>query len=212
MYKLVLFDLDGTLADTDLLIVEGFLHFFRKYKNEKVSLDLLASFSGPSLKDSMNKCFPAYNSEELIQEFKDYTWPMYDTFISLYEGMNIVLKALKEKDIKVGIITSKMRIATEKTMIQLAIDEYIDYVISLEDVSVPKPNPEGVYKALEYFQISKCDTLFVGDAISDLLAATNASIDCCLVSWNLRGRHSNVSPKYYVNNYQELMEVILNGK
>ena len=71
MYKLVLFDLDGTLADTDLLIVEGFLHFFRKYKNEKVSLDLLASFSGPSLKDSMNKYFPAYNSEELIQEFKD---------------------------------------------------------------------------------------------------------------------------------------------
>ena len=37
MYKCVLFDLDGTLADTDLLIVEGFLHFFRIYKKGKVS-------------------------------------------------------------------------------------------------------------------------------------------------------------------------------
>ena len=212
MYKCILFDLDGTLADTDLLVVEGFLHFFREYKKEKVTLETLASFSGPSLKESFSKHFPGYDVNELIEKFREYTWPMYDTYIELYEGMEEVLDTLKSKGFKLGIVTSKMKIATEKTLNEINIGHYFDYVISIEDVSAPKPNPEGVLKSMEFFNSSREETLFIGDAVSDLLTANNAGIDCCLVSWNLRGRHKNVNPKFYIDSPTQLLEVILNGK
>lgn len=212
MYKCLLFDLDGTLADTDLLIVEGFLHFFRKYKKEKVSLSTLASLSGPSLKDSMKKYFPAYNTDEMVQEFRDFTWPLYETYIEFFEGIKEVLEVLKDNKLKLGIITSKMKEATIKTLEVLGVDNYFDYIVCIEDVNNGKPDPEGINKALEYFNVSKCDTLFVGDAITDLLAANNANVDCCFVSWNLRGRLENVYPKYYVDSHIELKEVIFNGK
>ena len=80
MYKYILFDLDGTLADTDLLVVEGFLRFYRKYKpGEKVPFRLLASFSGPTLKETFERYFPSYNSDELVKDFKAFSLPLYQT-------------------------------------------------------------------------------------------------------------------------------------
>lgn len=212
MYKLVLFDLDGTLVDTDLLVVEGFLHFFRKYKKEKVSLDVLASFSGPSLKDSMKKYFPSYNTDDMVQEYRRVTWPLYDTFIELYDGIREVLIFLQDKEIKIGIVTSKAREATTKTLSQLCIEQFFDYIICVDEVKNPKPNPEGINKAIDFFKISKDETIYVGDAITDLTTARNAKVKCCLVSWNLRGKHKDIKPDYYVDNYLELMGVIINGK
>lgn len=212
MYKLVLFDLDGTLVDTDLLVVEGFLHFFRKYKKEKVSLDVLVSFSGPSLKDSMKKYFPTYNTDEMVQEYKRVTWPLYETFIELYDGIEIVLSSLKNKGIKIGIVTSKARDATTKTLSQLHIEQYFDYIVCVDEVRKPKPDPEGINRALDFLKITKDETIYVGDAITDLTTAKNAGIKCCLVSWNLRGRHKDVNPDYYVDDCLELMEVIMHEK
>ena len=122
------------------------------------------------------------------------------------------IETLKSQGYKLGIVTSKMKIATEKTLNEINIGHYFDYVISIEDVSAPKPNPEGVLKSIEFFKSSKEETLFIGDAVSDLLTANNAGVDCCLVSWNLRGRHKNVSPKFYIDSPTQLLEVILNGK
>lgn len=212
MYKLVLFDLDGTLADTDLLVVEGFLKFYRKMKpNEKVPFRLLASFSGPTLEETFQKHFPSYPSKDLVELFKSFSLPLYDTFIDVYKGEYEVLDALKEKGIRMGVITSKMRGPTLITLKNLSLDPYIEFIAAWDDVKNPKPDPEGILRALSFFKVEKKDTLYVGDGLGDYEAAKNAGLDCAMVSWNIRGQLPSITPKYYVSSFQELYEVILHG-
>ncbi|MCF0118059.1 MAG: HAD family hydrolase [Bacilli bacterium] len=211
MYKCVLFDLDGTVADTDLLVIDGYLHLYKKYlPNEKPTLSQLASFSGPTLKDTISKYFSHCNMDELIEEFKTVTKPMYETYAKLYPGILDCLKECKELGIKTGIITSKLKSATSLTLKLLGIEKLIDIAIAFDEVSQPKPNPEGILKALNILNIRNCDTLFVGDALTDEHAAKNANVDCCMVTWNLRGRLEGSNSKYTVNTTKELMEVIVN--
>lgn len=210
MYKYILFDLDGTLADTDLLLVEAFLQFYRKFKpNEKVSFRLLASFSGPTLTEIFEKYFPSYNSEELIEVFKTFSLPLYNTFVEAYKGTFEGLKKLKEHGIHIAVITSKKREPSLRTIESIGLTPYVDLLVAWDDVIKPKPDTEGIERALKFFNAEKKDTLFVGDGINDFFAAKNASLDVAMVSWNIRGKLSNVTPTYYVSTWKELVEVIL---
>lgn len=210
MYKYILFDLDGTLADTDLLVVEGFLRFYRKYKpGEKVPFRLLASFSGPTLKETFEKHFPSYHSDELVEVFKTFSLPLYQTFVETYPGTFEGLQILKEHGIRIAVITSKMRDPSLRTLNNLGLTPYVDLLIAWDDVIKPKPDTEGIERALKFFNAEKKDTLFVGDGVNDFLAAKNASLDVAMVSWNIRGKLANVTPTYYVSTWKELVEVIL---
>lgn len=209
-YHYVFFDLDGTIADTDLLVVESYRRLFRHYyPHQKIPFRLLASFSGPSLKSTITKYFPDYDLNSLLEEFKSISLPLYEVFASLYLGIESMLQELKRRGVKIALITSKMRTATEMTFKILNLEGIFDCVITLDDVHNPKPDPEGIKKALDFFQASPSDTIYVGDADSDFLAAKNANIDCALVSWNIRGR-LHAFPKYYVDSPDELLEVIFN--
>lgn len=156
MYKYILFDLDGTLADTDLLVVEGFLRFYRKYKpGEKVPFRLLASFSGPTLKETFEKYFPSYNADELVKDFKAFSLPLYQTFVETYPGTFEGLQVLKEHGIRIGVITSKMRDPSLRTLNNLGLTPYVDLLIAWDDVIKPKPDTEGIERALEFFHAEK---------------------------------------------------------
>ncbi len=211
-YRYVFFDLDGTLADTDLLVIECFYQLFQHYyPSKKVPFRLLTSFSGPSLKDTLTTHFSSFDLETLMKEYQSISLPRYDIFATLYPGIPELLLDLKSKGVKLAIITSKMKNATDKTIAILDLKNIFDYIVTLDDVTKPKPDAEGINKALAYFSSSKAETLYVGDAYSDLLAAQSAGIDCALVSWNIRGR-LNINSTYYVSTPDELKEVILHGK
>lgn len=211
-YSYVFFDLDGTLADTDLLVVESYLHIYRTYRPQtKVPFRLLASFSGPSLYEVMKREFPEQDTQELIRAFQQYSWPRYEVFAEQYPHMLETLKICKEKGIKMAVITSKLKTPTLHTFQILGLQDYIDYAVTLDDVKCPKPHPEGILKALHYFQADKKDILYVGDAKTDMEAARNAGVDSCLVTWNLRGSQA-VQANYIVQHPHQLLEVILHGK
>ena len=88
MYRCIIFDLDGTLADTDFMVVDAYLKMFKKYRPDyKPSFKELASFSGPTLKDVFNDYFKGNDIESLLKEFRDISLPMYFTHTGLYKGI-----------------------------------------------------------------------------------------------------------------------------
>lgn len=211
-YSYVFFDLDGTLADTDLLVVESYLSIYRTYRSHtKVPFRLLASFSGPSLYEVMKREFPEQDTKTLIHSFQQYSWPRYDVFAEHYPHVMDMLHTCKEKGIKMAVITSKLKGPTMHTFEILGLQDYMDYVVALDDVQYPKPHPEGILKAIDYFHADKKDILYVGDAKTDMEAAQNAQVDGCLVTWNLRGKQS-IPSDYVVHDPNQLLEVILHGK
>ncbi len=213
MYNLLIFDLDGTLADTDLLVVDAYLKIFKKYRPDyKPTFKELTLLSGPTLYDMMKYYFPNEDTYKLIEEFKSYSKSMYYSHTSLYKGIKEFLLELKEEGFKLAILTNKMSTATQWTLQMYGVENVFDLVLCSDMIANPKPAGNGVIECINRLNSSRNDTLFIGDSLIDEQTAFNSSVDCCLVTWNIRGKLNNSNAKYYVNSLSELKEVILNGK
>ena len=86
-YKLVLFDLDGTLIDTDKLIFMCYYHLFKKYRKDyEVTFKDMIGFLGPTLIDMFNIYFVNEDKKKLIEEYREYVIAHHDKFVSAFKG------------------------------------------------------------------------------------------------------------------------------
>lgn len=120
------------------------------------------------------------------------------------------MKSLKEKQIKIGIVSSRMGSRIDKILEHLNCRKYVDYIIGYENVTTHKPNPEGLLKSLEYFNCNKEDVLYVGDSYIDAKAAENGHIDFIGVTTGTTtqkdfNEYNNIK---IVDNLSDILEVI----
>lgn len=212
MYKLVLFDLDGTLADTDLVVIQTMIRFIDRYApGKKVSLSELLAISGPPIKDTLKRYFPKEDVSMLVKEFADVARDFYPKYAMAFPGAIALLKKLKASNIPVGIVTSKLRRNALITTQEIGIDGLYDLLISLDEVSSPKPHPEGILKALSHFKVSASETVFIGDTLYDYQAGLNANVATALVTWALRDFPKETQPTHWIESYHTAWEVFQHG-
>ncbi len=211
-YQAVFFDLDGTLADTDLMIVMTMLEIYKQYKPEHMpTLSELLSFSGPTLQDSMKKHFSDTNTMLLVNVFRELSPKYYDKYVVLFPYVKNMLKELKSLGIKIAVVTSKARQATILTFKHLGLDNIFDDIVCVDDVKNPKPDPEGINSLLNKYRLKQKDVLFVGDTIADYLASEASGVDCAMVGWAIRGVPEAAKPKYVLKDYTVLKEIVKHG-
>ena len=209
-YKLVLFDLDGTLIDTDKLIFMSYLHVFNKYRPDyKVSFEEMLSFLGPTLMETFKVYFPSLNHDEIIEEYRKYTMEHHHQFVSSFKGAEQVLKELRKLGVHIGVVTSKRKDVAIYGLKQFNLDKYVELLIDCNDVTKYKPDPEGVNKALEYFKIERKDALMVGDSKSDMLAGINANIDVAAVDYSIKGKfYLDLPINYVIKELKDLIQIV----
>ncbi len=209
-YDLVIFDIDGTLANTDEMVRNSYLYLYDKHNNGIHPPDReLYAFSGPQLRDVLKLEFPADNTEKLAQEFYEYSSTQYDD-VTGYDYEIEILKYLKKKDIKIGVYTNKRHELCIKCFEQVGITEYIDYLCGYDDIAERKPSAEGVYKLMRDAGVTdKRKVLYVGDSPVDLKAAQNAGVDFCHCNWGPRVyKDENLAQPYSIQNYRRLKDII----
>ena len=212
MYKLVLFDLDGTLLDTDLLLVLTWTDLYKKYRpNDIPRLDEVVKFSGPPIKESLANTFPNVDLDVLYKDFNETSRPYYDKYVTTYPYGKELIKELKNRGIKVGVVSSKHRIPALHSFDLVGLSDAFDIVITADDVSKQKPSPEGILKALSTLSLDKKDVLYIGDNTVDYLTAKGAGVDVMLVTWGPRKLDKNITPTYYIDDYRNFFEVIKDG-
>ena len=208
--KVVLFDLDGTLIDTDMLIIRSYMHLFDTYRPDyKLSMKELISFLGPVLKD----VFPRYFKEDfetLLKTYHGYSRANINRFVTLFPGVEEMLKAFKEKGIKMGLVTNRFGYSAFEVMEPFDIKKYFDVIITLDDMEKPKPDPEGIIKAMNAIGCEKEDVIFVGDNKSDFEAGRNAGVKTALISWVIGRDNSVFNPDILISSYDEFKEGVLN--
>ena len=90
------------------------------------------------------------------------------------------------------------------------LDDVIDYCLGSDDVPATKPNPVSVGMAMEHFNIkNKNRVIYIGDNTIDYTFASNAGIDCALLTWGPRKFDPSTNPKYWVKDFDELYKVIV---
>ena len=210
-YRLILFDLDGTLCDTDEMIVQTMRAIYLDYKPRKIrTRGELYYFSGPPIRETLKNEFPDYDPEMMHEVFKRVSKGFYASTVKAYNGEIEVLKALKEKGYLLGVVTNKGLPLTKYSLEICHIDSFFDVVISADDVPTPKPDPSGIKKAMEALNIKNIeDVLYVGDNDIDYFTAENAGVDCMLVSWGPRIIKCIDKAKYEAKSYNEVRDILL---
>lgn len=180
----VLFDFDGTLADTLPLSFKAFNTVFKTYDNREVTNEELIAMFGPTEEEIIANHFR--NEEFILQAIMDY-YAIYKQghFDTIEKDQAIIdlLEHLKGKGIRIGVITGKSRRAFQISSEALDLISYFDVVITGDDVVKPKPDPEGIYKALEILGVNKSKTVFIGDSNADIVAGKSAGLRTYGVQW-----------------------------
>ena len=131
MLKAILFDLDGTLLNTNNLIFNSFRQAFEELLSDRtLSDDEIIDCIGPTLQQTGEKYCPE-NPEKFVECYRKYYQNNHDEMIEVFPGIIEMLQALKGLGLRLVIVTSKKRDMTLKAMKHTNILDYFDYIITL---------------------------------------------------------------------------------
>lgn len=211
MLKLIVFDVDGTLVDTDEVILATWKELIIRHKPKDYFLDdsIIKTFSGPPLSESLKRVFPELDLELITKEYNDVTPQFYKTNIKIFANAKEVLTKLKNEGYKLAILTSKDSKMTKLTLKLAKIDiNLFDEIVTSSDVEKLKPNPDGLIKILNSLGVRNDETINVGDTEFDYYCGVNANIKTIMMTMKERRYESKIFPLAFCSNYNDLYKEI----
>lgn len=208
----VLFDLDGTLVDSNELIIKSFYETMKKYMPERAfSRAELIEMIGPPLKETF---LIATNNPKTIEEMIVYYRKVYVDlefdYIDIYPNTIKMLKTFSEKGFNLGIVTTKLKESAIPSIERYGLDKYMTSYCFLDDITEHKPHPEPIYYALKKFKNHK-RVIMVGDNTGDIEAGFNAGCLTCGLEWSIkRDLIKELNPDFWIEDYLELIDIIEN--
>lgn len=207
----VLFDLDGTLIDTNEVIIASYTHAYQQILPElDTDRSRIIDEIGPPLWDIFGRYAPDSKTvDRLVHAYHDYYKKHEATMHRLYPNVIETLKALKKRNIKIGIVTTKRKSAAQPSIDHYGLNDYFDVVIGYDDVTHPKPHKEPVEKALIALN-HHSQALMVGDNQSDILSGQAAGVLTAGVAWSIKGRAhlEAVNPDYILTSMEDCLTIV----
>jgi pyrophosphatase PpaX len=185
--RAVLFDLDGTIIDTNELIIQSFLHALKGVVPESFGRDHIIPSMGQPLTMQLQQFSGQNDVARLTEAYREYNHLRHDEMVSLFPGVAEVIPQLRGAGIRLGIVTTKMRATTIRALELLGLYESMETIVALDDVEHAKPHPEPVEKAIQTLGLEPSETLMVGDSTVDIEAAIAAGAIPVGVAWSLKG-------------------------
>lgn len=204
----ILFDLDGTLIDTNELIIASFMHTFNHY-NLPYTREEIIEFNGPPLVETFSTIDPD-RVEEMIDVYREHNLRVHNEYVKAFPYVKEVLDILQENDIQIGIVTTKMADSVDRGLEIAGLDHRFDTIVTLDDVKHPKPHPEPVIKAMNHIGANPTTTLMVGDNSHDIESGKNAGIRTAGVAWSFKGadRIKKHNPTYMLEDMRDLLKIV----
>lgn len=205
----VLFDLDGTLIDTNELIISSFLHTLEHYYPNRYKREDVLPFLGPTLRETFEPMDPT-KVDEMIATYRKYNLAHHDTFVTEFPTVLETVKILKERGYKVGIVTTKLSDVVMKGLKLTKLDSYFDVIVALDHVEKAKPDPEPIFNALKQLGSQPEEAIMVGDNFHDILAGKNAGTKTAGVAWTIKGRDylEKFDPDYILEEMADLLKIL----
>lgn len=185
--RAVLFDLDGTIIDTNELIIESFLHALKGVVPTGFGREHIIPSMGEPLTMQLQRFSGQTDVAGLTQAYREYNHLRHDEMVSLFPGVAEIVAKLREAGIQLGIVTTKMRGTTIRALELLGLYDSMETIVSLDDVEHAKPHPEPVAKAIEALGVEPSETIMVGDSTVDMGSAIAAGALPVGVAWSLKG-------------------------
>lgn len=204
----ILFDLDGTLINTNELIIASFLHTLEHYFPGQYKREQVLPFIGPSLHTTFSGIKPGHE-EEMIQMYREFNHKMHDELVTKYETVYETLEQLKQAGYKLGIVTTKLKNTVMMGLKLTGLERFFEVIVALDDVEHEKPNPEPVLKALKQLNSRPEEAIMVGDNYHDIESGKNAGTKTAGVAWSIKGKDylARYNPDYMLDQMSDLIAI-----
>ena len=214
IYNYILFDWDGCLADTPGVWMDVYLRLYKAAGLQVEIKDVIEKSWGNLELGPKN--FGISNPEKFWQRIVAEVGEDLKT-VTLYKDVKKLLKQLKLNNKKIAIVTSSPAKLVAPALEHHNLNQYIDILISSDDVTNEKPDPEMLFLALEKMDAEDKvgETIIIGDTGKDILAGQNAGMDQILVLHEANKKFYDFDklrvsqPTYVVESLKELKEIIL---
>ena len=176
--------MDGTLVDSSITIVNAINHVRAKLGLLALDTDLiLTKVNDPKLNPAAFFYETEVFSSEQEEWFSDYYTEHHETELQLYQGIEVLLKELKELGYILAISTNAYRGSTLESLTHLKIVNNFSSIACYDDVGRGKPAPDMLEKNLEDTQLTSQEAIFIGDSERDLMAAESLKMDYIMINW-----------------------------
>lgn len=183
-YRALVFDLDGTLIDSMPYHVRAWQQVAQEHDGFVLEPDFIyqrGGFSSPNIVRDLIAAGCKVPSVEAFVQRKVELYRAHMAEVPVFDQVLQILKEARARGAKIGIGTGTQRINAVDILKQHHLSEFIDVIVSGDDVQKHKPEPDTFLKALEQVNVAPQDALIVEDGLPGIQAAANGHLDCLVV-------------------------------
>lgn len=217
MFKVAIFDLDGTLLNTLDDLANACNYALNKFSFPTHEVEKYKTFIGNGIYKLVERAVPDNKEDEetvgkVLEVFSDYYNEHMMDMTKPYDGIINLLDELRMKGIKLGVVSNKKHEFTIEIVNKYFGDRF-NIVFGHRENYKEKPDPSSVLEIIEKLDVLKSECIYIGDSNVDVITARNSGIECIGVSWGFRGKEelAKAGADYLADNIIELRDIIINN-
>lgn len=206
VYSYIIFDVDGTLIDTEKAVEESYrCAMFEETGRTLTKEDISRAYGIPT--EQAFKRLGALNVERACQRYYDCLFKAFKT-VKPFDGVAEMLAEVKGLGLESGIVTSRNRSEVANDPSLQGLIKYVDHVICVEDTEKHKPEAEPVLKLLKLAGRDSSEAVYLGDTYYDFMCAKNAGVSFALAAWGA-SRTDGIEADHVLNEPKDLLHILL---
>ena len=185
MINTILWDFDGTLLNTNDVILESWQHTYEHYYGKRMPVEHITKCFGEPLLVTMAREFPDVPPKDSAEVYREYQKDIAYTWAKSIPGVFELVEYLRSKGYKQCIVTSRTTESTLRYLDLFGKKDLFDGMVTCDDTEKHKPEPEPILLGLEKMNSAKGEALMIGDGVFDIKCANNAGVKSVLVGWRI---------------------------
>ena len=213
--KLIIFDADGTIWDSEKDVFLAFNHTLKNNGNKEITKEEFQRLAGLDLEEMFRRVLSKGEetlANEYVKKYRKYYIDEghYADETTLFENVKEILENLKKQGFHMAIASGKPKRILDKMVECFHLNEFEFVLGTGESCFKPKPDPEALNYIMNELNVSKKDAVMVGDTKADIMAGKNAGIDTIAVTYGYENLEilEKSNPTYLIDNFKNLEEIV----
>lgn len=209
--RAALFDFDGTLADSFSAITASTNHVRRSFGLPDVPESVVRKYVGFGLPNLIQELVPGFDLAEGVSRYREHHATVTHAMTRLMPGVAETIPELARRGLKLAVCSNKMVAFTKDLVSHLGLASYFSEVLGPDDVNGrAKPDPAMVLEGLARLNVSKSESVYIGDMSIDVHTAKAAGLPVWIVPGGATGLESaaEAGPDRMLQHFQDMLELL----
>lgn len=214
MMKAIIFDFDGTLADSGQCGLLATQQAFKDMGLAIPSKETIDYYMGIPIEQSFHEMSNHSLSEEqfslLLQRFRQAYKQLEEKTLTAFPQIDEILRKLQQQGFSLFVLSSKKTDVLYRNLQKLQLDAYFKDWYGSDKVDHYKPHPDGIYKIAECYLLDMSNCIMIGDATFDIQMGKAAGCQTVAVNWGSHSKEQllNEQPTYFAHEVNDLYDIL----